>query len=377
MRRFSLIASALLAFLLLLSTNSYAKNIIFDTDMRFDDWQSLLYLSHHRETKLEGVIITIYDKDKCVRYAKMARYLLSLDKEKNNVPILCLAEAPISGYHDFPHQFDEFSFKAFRNILKNDQSTQDLDSIPLNDFYTDFSEWEKRISKEELYYLLTGPATNLAILKERHYDFFKRIEDVVATGGAIHVPGNLITPSTREYTNKKAEWNVWVDIAAYEHVLRYRPMHFYLLPLDVLEPLLLEYSDKKLFSTKTASEHFIRKMYDEINWDSEDQPFYYWSQLASVIILHDRQIISDQEICLHWEDGSATTNRLDILSDIPENHIFDQKRPLETVFSHYGHLSGAIEFEAFWRQSTCTICFKSNKKILMEHFLKPFRELSK
>lgn len=359
-----------------ISSPLQAKSIIFDTDMLFDDWQSILYLSHSKETKLEGVVITVYDRKKCILFAKMARYLLTLDKGKDETPILCLAEAPISGYHNFPPLFHEITFKAFNNILKNDPSIQDLESYPLNDFYTDFGEWAKRISGSKLYYLMTGPATNLAVIREKHHDFFQRIEETIAMGGAINVPGNLITTVTPQFTNKQAEWNVWVDIAAYDIVLSSWWPRFNLIPLDATNPLVLEYADKELFSTNTASERFMRQMYDELKWGFEDKLFYYWDQLATVAVNDiDETGARNENVCSLWELGNLAINRSEILYQPEPDHVFDQKRPLEVRFLDYAEGSGALEFDAQWRQATSTVCFQSNKEKFLKEFLKPFKAI--
>lgn len=52
------------------STQANVKKVIFDTDMLGDDWHSLIYMSKQPNIDLEGVIISVYDENKCRNFAK-------------------------------------------------------------------------------------------------------------------------------------------------------------------------------------------------------------------------------------------------------------------------------------------------------------------
>ncbi|CAG8737534.1 5654_t:CDS:1, partial [Cetraspora pellucida] len=89
--------------------------------------------------------------------------------------------------------------------------------------------------------ILTGPATNVALLLRAFPTYSKKIDKIFWMGGALDVPGNVFI----EPNNTRAEFNIFFDCIAAQELLA-SDLDLILVPLDFTSktPLNLAFFDK-------------------------------------------------------------------------------------------------------------------------------------
>jgi purine nucleosidase len=83
-------------------------------------------------------------------------------------------------------------------------------------------------SKAPITFVTTGPLTNIANLLRERANLSDHIEEILITGGAINIPGNV----HEEGYEDSAEWNIFADPKAFKSILETR-IPIKLIPFDV------------------------------------------------------------------------------------------------------------------------------------------------
>lgn len=287
-----------------------------------------------------------------------------LKNSEDKTPILCLAKAPLSGYHDAPKHYHTHAFKTFEKISGTKLSEQSIDH-----FHTDFKSWSHELSHDNKSYLMTGPATNLILIKKLFPEFIDQIKDITTMSGAFYVPGNMYDINRPDFINEDAEFNVWLDVAAYDEFTKISDIPITIVPLDATKYLLIEYSDTKLFSQGTKSSQFVQKSLEEAKEFIDKKYLFYWDQLATVIFS------GSNDICQKWIYGDFKVNKMNAeAKDLKTNHPFDQLRPLSNKYKHYSYESGGLTIEEKNANHSHRICTLTNKDAFMDKFIKPLKK---
>jgi purine nucleosidase len=87
-------------------------------------------------------------------------------------------------------------------------------------------------SKVPLTVVATGPLTNITSLLQRQPQLHRKIREIIITGGAIKVPGNVEAAGQ----DGSAEWNIYADPVAFKFLLDTK-IPIKLIPLDVTKQM--------------------------------------------------------------------------------------------------------------------------------------------
>lgn len=273
--------------IILISSNVLAKKIpvIFDTDMAIDDWSALLLLGMHSKIDLLAVTANGAGETRCEPAMKNIPALLDLTITKD-VVIACGDDYPLDGFFAFPEpwriQADTLSGVA---LPKSDRPISKLHAVEV---------LHKVINQQNNVVLLTtGALTNIAQLIEKYPDDIKKISRLVIMGGAFEVKGNIIVPSfTDGHPNIKAEWNMYVDPVAANHVFS-ADIPTEVVGLDVTNTVKVTTQFAKMFkqSVKTPAANFWDKVLDDNDWFIDSGEYYFWDVLAALTVI-------DKDLCI-------------------------------------------------------------------------------
>jgi inosine-uridine nucleoside N-ribohydrolase len=255
--------------------------VIIDTDMAIDDWAAMLYLLHHKQTKVLGVTVTGAGEAHCNPGAQHAVDLVDISPQKG-IPVACGDSEPMDGFAVFPDEwrkgadtFYDVPVPAASRAPERRHAAQLLIDLLL-------------ASPVKVNLVVIGNATNVAQALLKQPKIKHKIERIYMMGGSIWAKGNIIVPGfTDHYKNKTSEWNVLIDPIATRIVLQSK-VPITLVPLDGTNDVKVTPDDAKAFKAaiKTPSGEFYSRVLDKNTGFIESGEYYFWDTLTAALITH-------------------------------------------------------------------------------------------
>jgi len=288
------------------------KKIIIDTDMAVDDWFAILYLLQNPKVDVVAITVTGTGEAHCNPGVKNAVGLVALANHIP-IPVACGRETPLAGDHTFPDGWraDVDSMKGISlPVGSNPSDVQDANELLAKIL-------EKSNSPVEI--LALGPLTNLGDFLTIHPELEGKISKITIMGGALNVPGNLISYVPE---NSSAEWNMYVDPYAANLVLQ-SGIPITMVGLDATNQVLLTKDFARSIKTSAATPEatFIGKVLDTMQVFINSGNWYFWDPLAAAIMV-DPSLATFQVTRIEVVEASGSHQGATILSsDFPEIQV--------------------------------------------------------
>src|SRR5258706_6633085 len=285
--------------LLGVTAQAQTNSVIIDTDAGSDDLMAIAFLLAHPSVSIEAITIAngLAHVDAGAR--NMVR-LLELSGHKE-VPVFAGRSTPLRGNAEFPAEWRKTS-SELPGVNLPTASRQPEPKRAAEYFLTRLKN-----HRHQVRILALGPLTHLAEALKRDPSIAGAIREIVITGGAIEVPGNLGDGDVFKTNNKTAEWNIFVDPLAARIVFHSR-IPIRLIPLDATNKVPIDLAFLREFQAEAKSPlaKFVAQVLETDRKFIEDGYFYAWDPLAAVALLHP---------------GVVKTSRMhiDVRQDLPED----------------------------------------------------------
>ncbi len=259
------------------TTPGEPRAVAIDTDMAPDDWLAILYLLGRPDVSVRAITVTGTGEAHCGPGVRHALGLLSL-AGRPEVPVACGRETPIAGDHAFPGAWRDRVDALLGLSLPENPNEPDPRTAP------ELLAETLRSSPRGVTVLSLGPLTNLAQLLRDDPGVGARIDALYVMGGALDVPGN-VGVSGVGIDNPFAEWNIYVDPAAADVVLR-SSVPVALVPLDATSqaPVTTAFVDTLAADAGTASARFTGEVLARLRDAIAAGSYYFWDPLAAAIL---------------------------------------------------------------------------------------------
>lgn len=198
------------------------KPVIFDTDMAHEDMFSALFLLSHPNVVVRAITVTGTGEAHCGPGVENAVGLVAVSGHEN-ISVACGRETPLAGDHVFPAEWRQDADEAYGNTIPKGSMPSELSAPDLIIEIVHDSE-------EPITIVAVGPLTNVAEALQKAPEISANIAEIYIMGGAVEVEGN-VGNSGVGIDNKYAEWNIYIDPAAANIVLR-SGIPIVLVPLD-------------------------------------------------------------------------------------------------------------------------------------------------
>ena len=275
----------------------HPRVVVVDTDMAADDWMAILYLLQRPDVTLAALTVTGAGEAHCAPGIAHALGLLAL-AGNTTTPVACGRETPLQGAHAFPTAWrDRVDDLLGLALPVSDQS-------PSNQTATELLTAAVRSAPEKITLLTLGPLTNVAEALQKDPSLVDRIGGIIIMGGAMQVPGN-VGASGVEIDNAVAEWNIYVDPAAANSVLR-AGVPVTLVPLDATNhvPLTRKFYDHLERNHTTPEATFVYDVLTAQRAFIDSGGYSFWDPLAAAILMDESlATYQDANICVVEADG--------------------------------------------------------------------------
>jgi len=275
----------------------HPRVVVVDTDMAADDWMAILYLLQRPDVTLAALTVTGAGEAHCAPGIAHALGLLALAGQ-STTPVACGRETPLQGAHAFPTAWRERVDDLLGLTLPaSDQSPSDQTAVEVLTAAI-------QSSPEQVTLLTLGPLTNVAEALQKDPSLVDGIGGIVIMGGAVQVPGN-VGASGVEIDNAVAEWNIYVDPAAANIVLR-AGVPVTLVPLDATNqvPLTRGFYDNLERNHTTPEATFVYDVLTAQRGFIDSGGYSFWDPLAAAILM-DATLATyqDANLCVVEADG--------------------------------------------------------------------------
>jgi pyrimidine-specific ribonucleoside hydrolase len=291
---------------------STKQKVIIDTDMAVDDWFAILYLLQNPKVDVVAITVTGTGEAHCDPGVQNAVGLVAL-AEYHPIPVTCGREIPLVGDHAFPDGW-RADVDAMKGIsLPEGNNPADAENV------NELLATTLQISDTPVEVLTLGPLTNLADFISIHPELKEKISKITIMGGALAVPGNLISYVP---DNTSAEWNIYVDPTAANIVLK-SGISVTLVGLDVTNQVLLtpEFAQTIKQSAVTPEAKFVVEVLDKMQPFIDSGNWYFWDPLAAAIMV-DPSLAAFQVTRIEVVEASGTDQGATVISsDFPEVQV--------------------------------------------------------
>lgn len=254
------------------------RPVILDTDMGIDSVLGLLYLLKDPKIDLRGITIGHGIAD-VPNGAENALRILELTGNRK-IPVAAGPNHPLKGERAFPVFWKELAnslgdTKLPEAVAKlSEQSAADLTIHLLES------------SEEPVTIVAMGPLTNLALALEKNPAMAKKIESVVAMGGAISGPGNVDKPFVG-IRNSVAEWNFYLDPDAADRVLSHG-VKVRLIPVEATKslPITAAFRNQLREAPRDQTSELLLSLLETVQEGIDGGWYYFWDTLAAVAVAH-------------------------------------------------------------------------------------------
>lgn len=262
------------------------KPVIFDTDMAHEDMFAALFLLSHPNVDVRAITVSGTGEAHCAPGVAHALGLVKLSGHED-IPVACGRETPLMGDHVFPAEWRQAVDDAYGVEIPAGGTASTLSA---SDLIVDIVQG----SNEKVTIVAVGPLTNVAEALQKTPEISANIEAIYIMGGALEVDGN-VGMSGVGIQNKYAEWNVYIDPAAANTVLK-SGVPIILVPLDATQDVPVTRNFYKALG-KNLNTPTATLVYELMtaNLDSVDSGgFQFWDSLTSAIFT-DESIASFQD----------------------------------------------------------------------------------
>jgi purine nucleosidase len=242
------------------------RNVVIDTDMGWDDLLALAIIAKDPDVNLLGVTVTGCGETHLQQGVEIAKSILAL-AGKSSVPVAAGADEPSQYNHKFPE-----SFRATHDTATGMYNTKFLPKVDTPTYpkpaWVFMSECLEK-QENQITFISLGGLTNIARLVEmKPQPKLENIYRLFIMGGAVYADGNVDSLNNscsawnqgpRYATNRKAEWNIFLDPRAMNVVLR-TEIPITLVPLDACDYVIMDESLLKLVSAADPVARLIAKM---------------------------------------------------------------------------------------------------------------------
>jgi pyrimidine-specific ribonucleoside hydrolase len=266
--------------------------VVVDTDLGPDDTLALLYLVSRPDLDVRAVAVSGTGLVRCPAGAQRAQEVLAA-AGRDDIPVACGRDRPLAGFNAFPPEWRD--------------PADDLYGLPLPPA-TGHPEpggavdlLERAISSSrDVELVALGPLTNVAELLREHP---KGLAGIHAMAGTIDAPGN-VGPG-----HEGAEYNLWVDPAAADEVLR-SDVPVTLVPLDATNSV----PATVVFALALQRYHYARPA-ASLAWELMDLNRmhaggrYFWDPLAAAALAAPNVVRLRTERLRATRDGRLIRDR--------------------------------------------------------------------
>lgn len=222
------------------------KKILYSCDTGIDDALALAYLVAQKECEVVGITVS-YGMGHVGNVYRNTKAVLKLF-DREDIPVIMGSDTPLSGIpNDYKGGSRFHGIEGMGGVLGPSSSEDYAGARP--EEATDFilSMIEKYDS--ELYWVTSGPLTDIARVLNKDSETARKVGAVYVMGGAVASPGNA-----GPYTEALVEANVRLDIPAAAQVLDSK-LPVVLVGLDVTRKTLFSFQDHERWreiGTKSA-----------------------------------------------------------------------------------------------------------------------------
>lgn len=225
------------------------KKILYSCDTGIDDALAIAYLAGQKECEVVGITVS-YGMSSVENVYRNTRTVLKLFG-REDIPVVMGSSTPLSGIpNDYSGGSRFHGIEGMGGILG--QSSPGDWAGQEHEMATDFIIRMIETYGSELYWVTSGPLTDIARVLRKNREAAEKVGAVYVMGGAIASPGN-----SGPYTEALVEANVRLDIPAAAEVLDSR-LPVVLVGLDVTRKTLLSYEDhERWHGIGTRSSEFM------------------------------------------------------------------------------------------------------------------------
>ncbi|HEX4421806.1 MAG TPA: nucleoside hydrolase [Kofleriaceae bacterium] len=252
--------------------------VLIDTDVDIDDWMAILYLLKHPGVHVLGITTTGCGASHLTPGTRNAHDLTMLTE---------FPDTPVAAGTSTPHIYSN----QFPSALRRDIDTLYGLSLPRNPRPLDdrpavrFLHDTLRAAELPVTILAIGGGTNLGALLLEHPEVKPKIARIVMMGGTINLPGNIVAVANN-YTNKVAEWSIFLDVIGAQLMLG-SGVPITLVPLDACQYVRIDkqFYDRLDASCASRAARFVRDALKADLESVESGDFYAWDPLAAAILV--------------------------------------------------------------------------------------------
>jgi inosine-uridine nucleoside N-ribohydrolase len=221
--------------------------IIVDDDGSPDGMIALLFFLSNPRFDVKAVTISQGEAHPGIFAQHVMQLLASLDRAE--IPVGAGRESPLEGNNAFPDDWRQASDNFWSLALSESEGKSEPNQAAKLIANTITG------SLQPVVIFVSGTHTNLAEALRIDPDIAENIQGVYVMGGSIYVPGNIHSDAPA-YTNKVAEWNIWVDPVAADDVFSAElPLH--LVPLDATRQVTWSQEDVNRWKSSSSPESTI------------------------------------------------------------------------------------------------------------------------
>ncbi len=287
--------------------------VIADYSPTVSDVGGLMYLLLNPEVEVIAVSLSSTGEAGCELGFEVTLGILAL-LDREHVPVACDPEVPV-GARAWPTEF----LSAHENLRFG---LPDPTAAPSTLSAPDLIAQAAAASNRPVVIWAVGPLTNVARALQRHPDLADDIDRIVIMGGAVDVDGNV--------EGTKAEWNLWIDVAAAADVVD-SGIPVVLVPLDATNDVPVPTWYRTILEGSEQSPAIIHLTRMVRIFPSVTSGFYHlWDELAAVVVVEPDLVVLEEmaiEVVEGGPDDGRTIRRTDgaaihVATGVPEPNAF-------------------------------------------------------
>lgn len=284
--------------------------VIIDTDMAFDDWAAILYILKHKQIEVLAITVAGSGEAHCPAGVQNALKLIYLARrEADGIPVACGDELPMAGRHVFPEKWRTESDTMYGvDLPESPQGPSRKHAVRLI-----LDALRSRSKPVDIVAL--GPLTNIGQALIQSPASFRKVAQLYIMGGAIRVHGNVVIKGvTENLNNYVAEWNIFVDPLAAQHVFTSK-LPITLVPLDATNqlPMTEDFANAFKRRVRTSEAVFLDRIYDKNAHYIKIGQYYFWDVVAASLAVDNSlctyEILPLKVVVEYEKAGRAPTDK--------------------------------------------------------------------
>lgn len=184
------------------------RALVVDTDLASDDLVALAFLLSSPRAEIRAITVSGTGEVRCPAGLDVVRGLLELTHDRG-IPVACGRTTPLVGDHQFPVDWRDAADDAWG--LDFPAVEQPALEVSVTDLLA------RTLGAGDTTLLALGPLTNVAEAFRARPALPGKVRSVVAMGGAVDVPGNVLVGE--DGSPAPAEWNMYADPTAAAEVV--------------------------------------------------------------------------------------------------------------------------------------------------------------